>query len=181
MAPLPDAERARLGFTLIELILIMALLAIAASLAAPQMASFFRGRSLEQESRRLLSLTHYAQSRAVTEGYPMMLWIEPNIGRYGLEIQPGFVDNDDRAVAYDLDASLTLEAVASTAFTPYEDEGVKRETAQTGILFLPDGLVDSSSLSRVILRHSDQTTVALEQMKNGLAFELTREGGASSR
>ena len=75
------------GFTLIELILVMALLAIAASLAAPQMASFFRGRSLDQEARRMLSLTHYAQSRAVTEGFPMLLWIDPASGQYGLPIR----------------------------------------------------------------------------------------------
>lgn len=181
MAPSPDAKRASLGFTLIELILVMALLAIAASLAAPQMASFFRGRSLDQEARRLLSLTHYAQSRAITEGYPMMLWIESNAGRYGLEIQSGFVANDDRAISYDLDANIQVETVASTNLPPYEDDGVRRETTQTGILFLPDGLVDSSSLSRVVLHHSDQTKIALRQMKNGLAFELTREDEASPR
>lgn len=183
-APSRDVDRARpsvLGFTLIELILVMALLAIAASLAAPQMASFFRGRSLDQEARRLLSLTHYAQSRAITEGYPMMLWIEPKEGRYGLEIQSGFVGVDDHAITYDVDSSITLETSASTTIMPYEDDGVRRETTQTGILFLPDGLVDFSSLSRVVLRHSDQSTIALQQRKNGLAFELNREDGASPR
>ena len=46
------------AFTLIELILVMALLTIAASLVAPKMASFFRGRAHDQEARRLLALTH---------------------------------------------------------------------------------------------------------------------------
>lgn len=184
-ARFPAAKRTKrvpaAGFTLIELILVMALLAIAASLAAPQMASFFRGRSLDQEARRLLSLTHYAQSRAVTEGYPIMLWIDSASGQYGLEIQSGFAAEDERAVRYDADRDVTLEAVASTAPIPYEDEGITRDTTQVGILFTPDGLVDSASLSQVILRHNDQSAIALQRMRNGLAFELTRVDGTVSR
>ncbi len=159
----------------------MALLAIAASLAAPQMASFFRGRSLDQEARRLLSLTHYAQSRAVTEGYPMLLWIDPSSGQYGLEIQSGFVSEDDRAVHYEADPTISLETMASTAPAPYEDEGVAKQDAPEGILFRPDGLVDSSSLSQVILRQGDQPAIALQLMRNGLGFELTRPEETASR
>ncbi len=159
----------------------MALLAIAASLAAPQMASFFRGRSLDQEARRLLSLTHYAQSRAVTEGYPMMLWIDTAAGQYGLEIQPGFAVEDDRAVHYEVDSGVTLETVASAAPDPYEDEGIAQDSNRVGILFTPDGLVDSTSVSEVILRHNDQSAIALQRMRNGLAFELIRVDGTASR
>lgn len=159
----------------------MALLAIAASLAAPQMASFFRGRSLDQEARRLLSLTHYAQSRAVTEGYPMLLWIDPASGQYGLEIQSGFVSEDDRAVHYETDPTISLETIASTAPAPYEVDSVTKETTQEGILFMPDGLVDSSSLSQVILRQGDQSAIALQLMRNGLGFELTSPEEAASR
>jgi prepilin-type N-terminal cleavage/methylation domain-containing protein len=59
------AERA---FTLIELILVLALLVIITSLAAPAMSNFIRGRALDSEARRLLALMHAAQSRAVSEG-----------------------------------------------------------------------------------------------------------------
>ncbi len=159
----------------------MALLAIAASLAAPQMASFFRGRSLDQEARRMLSLTHYAQSRAVTEGFPMLLWIDPASGQYGLEIHSGFVSEDDRAVRYDADSTISLETIASSAPAPYEDDGVARESAQEGILFRPDGLVDPSSLSQVILRQGDQSAIVLQLMRNGLGFELTSPEEAASR
>ncbi|MBP8255903.1 MAG: GspH/FimT family pseudopilin [Opitutaceae bacterium] len=174
-------SRERAGFTLIELILVMALLAIAASLAAPQMASFFRGRTLDQEARRLLSLTHYAQSRAVTEGYPMLLWIDPASGQYGLEIQSGYVSEDDRSVQYEVDPTISMETVASTAPAPYEDEELATDTTQEGILFRPDGLVDSSSLSQVILRQADQSAIALQLARNGLGFELTRPEESASR
>ena len=64
------------AFTLIELVVVMVLLGIAAALVAPHMASFFRGRVLNSEARRLLALTHYGQSRAVAEGVPVLLWID---------------------------------------------------------------------------------------------------------
>ena len=62
----------RAGFTLLELILVMATLAIVLSVAAPSLARFFRGRSLDSEARRFLTLTRYGQSRAVAEGEPMV-------------------------------------------------------------------------------------------------------------
>ena len=59
------------GFTLIELIFVMVLLAIGAAMVAPAMASFYRGRLLNSEARRLLTLANYGQSRAIAEGVPV--------------------------------------------------------------------------------------------------------------
>jgi len=55
----------RARFTLIELILIMALLVIITSIALPTMSKFIRGRALDAEARRMFALMHAAQSRAV--------------------------------------------------------------------------------------------------------------------
>src|ERR1035437_4108051 len=70
------------AFTLIELTLVLALLVVITSLAAPAMANFIRGRALDSEARRLFSLTHAAQSRAVSEGMPMVLWVDEKQGAY---------------------------------------------------------------------------------------------------
>ena len=70
-----------IAFTLIELILVLALLVIITSLAAPAMANFIRGRALDSEARRLLALMHAGQSRAVSEGMPMMLWVDEKTRR----------------------------------------------------------------------------------------------------
>jgi len=53
------------AFTLIELILLMALISIVISLVAPRLAAFFHGRSLDSEARQLLALSRHGQSRAV--------------------------------------------------------------------------------------------------------------------
>ncbi len=70
-------------FTLIELILVLALLVVITSIAAPAMSRFIRGRALDSEARRLAALMHAAQSRAVSEGAPMMLWVDEKTGGYG--------------------------------------------------------------------------------------------------
>ena len=52
------------GFTLIELVVVMTLLVTVIALASPSLAGFFRGRALDAEARRMMSLTRLGQSRA---------------------------------------------------------------------------------------------------------------------
>src|SRR5471030_540561 len=65
-------RRCRRAFTLVELILVLALLFIAVSLVAPRMSTFVRGRALDAEARRLLAMTNAGKARAVSEGMPMV-------------------------------------------------------------------------------------------------------------
>ncbi len=66
----------------------MAILAAVLAVSAPSLGRFFKGRSLDAEAYRLLALTRHAQERAVTEGIPMILWIDLNTRRYGLRSDP---------------------------------------------------------------------------------------------
>jgi len=75
------------AFTLIELILVLALLVIITSIAAPSMANFVRGRALDSEARRMIALMHAAQSRAVSEGLPMVLWVDEKQNAYGMQAE----------------------------------------------------------------------------------------------
>src|SRR5262245_32345834 len=90
-------RRHRRAFTLIELILVMALLMIVAAVSFPSLRNFFQGRSLDSEARRFLSLTRYAQSRAISEGIPMVLWLDAREGTYGLQAETGYLDIDSKA------------------------------------------------------------------------------------
>src|SRR5512140_2220416 len=97
------------AFTLVELLLVMALLVIAISIAAPTLANFFRGRTLNSEARRLLSLTHHGQGRAVSEGIPMVLWVDTDKKNYGLEQESGWDERDGKAVELQFDKDLKVE------------------------------------------------------------------------
>src|SRR5258707_1869195 len=113
--PRPAAGAPAEAFTLIELILVMTILAIAVSITAPALANFFRGRTLDAEGRRLLGLTRQGQSRAVSEGVPMELWIDSAHNAYGLEAEPSYEPTDAKAVDITMDSDLQLQVGSSGA------------------------------------------------------------------
>ena len=72
------------------------------------MKGFFRGRNLDNEARRFLSLTRYGQSRAIAEGVPVELWINPRQARYGLEALSGYTETQTNPLVYDLDQTVQI-------------------------------------------------------------------------
>ena len=96
----------------------MALLTIVISLTAPRLSRFFHGRTLDSEARRLLALTRSGQSRAVSEGLPMDLWVDPEQGSFGLEAEPSYETTDNNAVEFTLDSGLRLAVVNKTVVSP---------------------------------------------------------------
>ena len=170
------ARRGARAFTLIELIFVLTLLAIAALLVTTRMSSFFRGRALNFEARRMLSLTHYAQSRAVSEGVPMILWIDPQNSTYGLTIQSSFNDpeGDPRAVTYTTDATLKLEAPVGVVAPESEQDDEKLGLPENTLFvrFNPDGFFDDSSLTKITIRQGTEAALDLVPTTNHLGFEI---------
>ena len=96
----------------------MAILTMMVSVTAPTLSRFFRGRTLNSEARRLLALTRSGQSRAVSEGLPMDLWVDAEQGTFGLEAEPSYETSDPKAVDFTLDGGLQLEVVSKTVVAP---------------------------------------------------------------
>lgn len=169
------------AFTLIELILVMAILVIVIAVTFPSLQNFFHGRALEAEGRRFLTLTRYAQSRAASEGIPMTLWIDPQEGSYGLEARTGYLERDDKAVDYELDKDLDVEVPQTTmnrALLTPEQQYRRRKTVSRNalpeILFAPDGSIDVMSPDTVIIREASGNKSALwiTQTPNRLGYEV---------
>jgi type II secretion system protein H len=172
------------GFTLVELIFVLALLAICALFVASSMGGFVRGRTLNFEARRLLSLTHYAQSRAVAEGVPVVLWINPADSTYGLSIQSTFSDpeGDARAVRYTADSSLKFETPPPNTDAVSEQEDEKLGVTIDGLSFIrftPDGFFDDSSVSKITLRQGTEAALELVPSVNRLAYEIRPASNAN--
>ena len=175
----------RRAFTLIELILIMALLTIAVSMTAPTLSRFFRGRTLEAEARRLLALTHIGQSRAVSEGVPVDLWVDPEEGSFGLEAEPSYEANDPKAIVNSIDSSLQIQVVARTLMSATNtltrltgSSTVSVPKAQLihptlpTIRFLPDGTISDTSPQSLRLIGRDGDSLWLAQTRNRLSYEI---------
>lgn len=163
-----DVAKAR-AFTLVELLVVLALIATVCALAAPSLSHFFRGRTQDSEVRRFLALTHYGQSRAVSEGVPMLLWIDPVAGSYGLEQETGYVDGaDTNAVEYDIGKDLKIDVVRAVGVTQPAHTGRN----QPAIRFMPDGGVEKGSVTGVTLQESGGTPVLIGKSANGLTYEV---------
>ncbi|MFZ9854670.1 MAG: GspH/FimT family pseudopilin [Limisphaerales bacterium] len=180
----PQAER-RDGFTLLELILVLALLAIAVSIVTPRLSGFASGRAFDSETRRLLALTHAARSRAISEGRPIVLWIDTTAGTYGLR-QDGPVANvDTNALEFTLAPGITAafdaaEALAGQTTTSRRPQVPPLPNAVTvgplqilpGIRMMPDGSVDESSPQSIRITNTDGTALWLVQGSDRRHYEL---------
>ena len=165
------------GFTLIELVLVLALLASVLSLAAPSLARFFRGRNLDSEAQRFLALTRYAQSRAVAEGVPMVLWVDADAGTYGLEMEATYSEDDRKAVQFEMDKDVAVQVEQSLGTSRAALPLVTRQIAGNlpVIRFTPDGSLADSSFEYVLFREAREGETGelwVSQNRSRLGYEI---------
>jgi type II secretion system protein H len=166
------------GFTLIELVLVMAMLLIVLSLAAPSLARFFRGRTLDFEAKRFLALTRYAQSRAVSEGAPMLLWIDVEQRAYGLEIEASYAEEGTQTnrLQFTLGERLEVEVEVPEVKTsrPMPEQIGRLRGEVPFIRFAPDGFIDETSPTRVLFREpeAEAGAILVGQSINRLNYEI---------
>jgi type II secretion system protein H len=162
-----NKQRCTRGFTLVELILVMVLLVIVTSLIAPAMANFIRGRALDAEARRLYAILHAGQSRAVSEGMPIVVWVDEKGNYYGMEEETPGKSGDLKKEVLPVDSTLKIEVVSltggvQTSFNNYPD-----------IRFLPDGTIDESSPQALHLTHADGGDIWLVEARNRMGYEVS--------
>ena len=164
----PSPVTRHAAFTLIELVLVLALLVVITSLAAPAMANFIRGRALDSEARRLFSLTHAAQSRAVSEGMPMVLWVDQKQGTYGFEAETSNKKTGDpKADTFTLDATLQIAVMNLGRSAPTTFNNLP------AIRFLADGTVDENSPQTIQLTDSGGVSRWLIESRNHTGYEIS--------
>lgn len=156
----------RRAFTLIELILVLALLVIIVSIAAPAMSRFIRGRALDSESRRLAALMHAGQSRAVSEGAPMLLWLDEKGSAYGLQAETTGQSGDAKAENLSVDSTLQMAVQNIGAGSPVLFNNLP------AIKFLADGTVDENSPQTVRLQDSAGFARWLVLGKTRMGYEI---------
>ncbi len=153
------------GFTLIELILVLGLLAGVMAIAAPALSRFFSGRALQEETRRFLALARYGSNQAINEGTPMVLWIETELGEYGLRPERGYSTNRHNTFHCRLHDDLELDIEAASLSLP--------NAARTpSIYFLPDGSISDASLTAVRIKDQREGEIHIARSDNQLHFEV---------
>ena len=139
------------------------------------------------EARRLLALTRQGQSRAVSEGIPMELWVDSQRRTFGLEAEPSYEPTDEKAVEFTWESDIQLEAVndgvnrspgggrlfASSSGTVAGRAVLSRHPELPRIRFLPDGSIAESSPQKLCLTGSDGFSIWLTQSRNRSSYELS--------
>src|SRR6059058_5139714 len=77
------------GFTLLELILVMAIVAIIVAMASPMLRGFGEARRGDNCAAELVALTQWARTQAMTRGATFRLNVDPNARSYWLTVDKG--------------------------------------------------------------------------------------------
>ncbi len=172
----------RQGFTLIEMILVLALLVIAVSMVSPRIAGFIRARALESEARRLLAVTHAGRSRAVSEGTVVVVWLDESQGRYGLEQEVPGRNGDAAALMFTADPNLQIAFTTTphllgqtlTSPLPARSTGVRPQNQRNmpAIRLLPDGSIDVESPQAVRILDPEGSTLWLVEGSDRKHYEI---------
>jgi prepilin-type N-terminal cleavage/methylation domain-containing protein len=179
------------AFTLVELILVMALLVMAVSIIMPTMSRFFGARAADSEAKQFMALIHYGQDRAVSEGVTMILWVDSANRAYGLEREPGYGGQDPLAVENTLADGLKIDTARSTVKLPVANSQTGRiQTGQVAqgknrlpaIYFLPDGAVNSAmSVSGVSIQNANDPPVWIALSGSQLSYGIQSQNPAALR
>jgi len=153
------------AFTLVELILVMALLATIMAVAAPMLSRSIRERRLAQEAARLVALTEYGRDEAVSQGVPMVVWVNPETGQYGLEPKTSYAVKETRNREYTLDADIHFDRVS----------GAKSSRGVDVIELSPDGTPESSSIDVLRLVDRFESIVLVARTEDGWGYEVVKE------
>lgn len=156
------------AFTLVELLVVLALIGVICAIAAPSLSHFFQGRTQDSEVRRFLALTRYGQSRAVSEGVPMLLWIDPKAGAYGLQQEAGYTDGDTNAVQYEVGKDLQIDVVRAMNVK----QPAHTAKNQPAIRFMPDGAADAASVTTITIQEDHDKPVLITKSAGGLTYEV---------
>jgi type II secretion system protein H len=173
----PAKAGRRAAFTLMELILVMSIMVMLVSLVMPSLKGFFRGRNLDNEARRFLSLTRYAQSRAISEGLPVELWMNPRNGSYGVQALSGYTETQTNGMIrdYRLDPTVQLSfSVPSSVLvrSNYWTQAQGQFGAVTKIRFQPDGFISDTSPQNVYLRQGAANQIWIAETPSHLRYDI---------
>jgi Tfp pilus assembly protein FimT len=124
-----------------------------------------RQRNLEQEATRLVALTEYGRGEAVSQGIPMVVWIDAEERRYGLQPKAGFTGRSRDEIEYQLGDSIRFDL----------GRDVRSVGTMEAMEFSPGGMLESRSIEAVWLVDRSESTLVVAQSTNGWGYEVFTE------
>jgi type II secretion system protein H len=183
--------RQRDAFTLVELILVMALIVMTTAIVLPSLTRFFGARSVDSEARRFMALMHYGQTRAVSDGIPMIIWIDSAHRAYGLQQEPGYAGHDPLEEDNTLADGLKIDTVRNTLKLPVANSQTGRivtgqvaqgKTRLPAIYFSPDGAINyAMSVGGVSIQNAGDPPVWIALNSSEMSYGIQSQNPATLR
>ena len=143
------------GFTLMELVLVLVVIAICAAIAAPNLRGFARGRTLPNSAMALMTSARWCRQQALSDGLEYRLNLDASAGKWWVtkDDGSGTVFNpvpDDLGREYTLPTGVIISDITFQSEIPASDAG-------TFISFGPGGKTDVAKITLA----SDNLTIAV--------------------
>ncbi len=163
-------QAAKLGFSLVELMVVLVLVGIMTAAIVPEMKGTYENALLRATSRRLVDSFHLAYSRAVSLNQPHRVRFDRMSGRYFIEAsgEHGFArardisggeGSLDRRIAIEFRKQDDAPAFArEQEISAASEEDLETRRKGDGFTFYPDGTAEGGE---VVLRDRDGFRLAL--------------------
>lgn len=142
----PQRRIRRHGFTLLELILVMTLLAILTAMVSPVFRGTLSNMRSENALRDFVATLEYAQTRAITESNEFRLYLTPQQNSYHLERA---ITHEGHPPSYEpIQAAIpTGDTFPNSVHLASAKTRLDKKAKQYFITFYPNGLCDASTLA----------------------------------
>jgi len=129
------------GFTLIEILLVLAVLGIVTAMAIPSFTRSFAQLQLRDAANDVAYVMRYAQSRAINTRRPLKLMFDEQLTSYWLEEAIQESEEGDEEVS--VDYKPVSSRLGRKSAVP---DGITVEAPNPAIVFTPDGRIEKTQI-----------------------------------
>lgn len=164
--------KSRRGFTFLEILVVVVILAVLAFIAIPRMGSAYRQNQLNAAGREIASCLRQARNIAIAMNDGCEVWLNPETAEF--QIVPVHLDpnglpvrerrrrsgrNDDEQFEPDAETTRVRLLPAKVFYTVLDSTAPRREDNIPTIIFYPDG---SASGAYIGVQNPDNLAVSIQ-------------------